>query len=328
MKSDLPIRDMAALVLCPNSRADGIIMLDLVIETKSRRIRVLDLFFKITLSLLVIASGLAALWLVLTDHTSKPQTSGWLIFAFSIVAIGVEIILWQKIQHSELGRRLANFHQDCVPVVLQNLIAEYARGDTRTYSKSGTVPNEIFSSHWAILLFSADAEVRGWVRSNNAKRESREIYAATSEATENASIEQPTQPQIQIEELAPAKFITQNYKDCDGTKEAKNRNENPEHGYLVGCSREQYEAARDSAFAHLTSRKFAWHCFILDGARYELRHGGQKGAVADAIREIRTELIRVFDSDQSPNGADPQKLIETLLYKTDRNLHLRKHFAS
>jgi hypothetical protein len=328
VKSELPIRDVAALLLCPSSRADGIIMLDLIIETISLRIMVLDRLFKVTISLLIIASGLAVVWLLLTDNTSKSQTSGWLVFVFSIVAIGIEIILWQNIQHVELGRRLANFHQKCVPLALQNLIAEYARGDTRTYSKSGTVPNEIFSSHWAILLFSADAEVRGWVRSNNAKRETKEIYAARSEAAEKALNEQPTQFQFQSEEIVPAKLIPQHYKNCDGSNEPENRNENPEHGYLVGCSREQYEAARDSAFAHLTSRKFAWHCFILDGARYELRHGGQKGAVADAIREIRMELIRVFESDKSPNGADPQKLFEALFYKTERNLELRKHFAS
>jgi hypothetical protein len=328
VNSEPPIRDVAALTLCPESRANGIKMLDQILIIITKRIRRLDICFKLALLCFIIMFGVAVLWLLLTDNTSKSQVAPWFLCISSMLGIGLDMVVWQKIQHSDFGRRIANFHQKCVPVALQNLIAGYARGDTRTYSKSGTVPNEIFSSHWAILLFSADAEVRGWVRSNNAKRETKEIYAARSEAVEKALNEQPTQFQFKSEENIPAKLIPQHYKNCDGSNEPENRNENPEHGYLVGCSREQYEAARDSAFAHLTSRKFAWHCFILDGARYELRHGGQKGAVADAIREIRMELIRVFDSDKSPNGADPQKLFEALLYKTERNLELRKHFAS
>ena len=172
MKTGLPIRDEAALILCPESRADGIALLDQLIATISHKISVLDLCFKFVLLTLIFTAGFAVLWLYLTDNTSKSQTLPWALCILSVVGIAVQFTVWYKIQHSELGRKLAMLQGDIVPENLKNLISAYAADVKRAETKIGTVPSGLFASHWAILLFSSNTEMRGWVRSRDGKRES------------------------------------------------------------------------------------------------------------------------------------------------------------
>ncbi len=329
MSRGSPIRDEAAMLLCPNSRADGISILDQLIAEMSKKISLLALCFKFVLLTLIFTACVAVVWLHLTDYTSKSQILPWTLCIVSVVGIAIQFTVWYKIQHSELGRKLATLRGDIVPENLKYLISAYAADVKRAETKIGTVPSSLFASHWAILLFSRNTEMRGWVRSRDGKRESKEIYAVSSGVSgEPVRIAETASTSVIEPPKAPISTGRRYYKDCDGSNERPNVNSNAEHQYLVSGSWASYVTCRDNAFSHLTTNKYVWSCFVLDGARFELRSGGQDGAIAEAIRGIRKELIRVFGHDRSPMGGDPQKSLENLLYSTARNSEIRKHFSS
>jgi hypothetical protein len=327
VSSEPPIRDVAALTLCPESRANGIKMLDQILIIITTRIRRLDFCFKLALMCFIIMFGRAVLLLLLTDNTTKSQVIPWFLCISSMLGIGLDIVVWQKIQHSDFGRRIANFSEASVPEVLQNLIADYADDVTRTFSKAGTVPSSLFESHFAILLFSKEAEVRGWVRSKDGKSQSKEIYAVASRADERLVDVSPVQTTIEAIKPLPVAFVAPPYKGCDGSNEPNNLNENHDHQWLVGGSRREYEVSRNTALSAEPPRIRDWKAFVLDGGRYELRRGGQSRAVGMAVREIQTQLKETFGDDLSPNRKPSSALIKRMLSAGKANAQLRKHFA-
>jgi hypothetical protein len=327
VSSEPPIRDVAALTLCPESRANGIKMLDQILIIITKRIKRLDICFKLALLCFIIMLGIAVLWLLLTDNTSKSQVTPWFLCISSMLGIGLDIVVWQKIQHSDFGRRIANFSEANIPEALQNLIADYSDDVTRTFSKTGTVPSSLFASHFAVLLFSNESEARGWVRSKDGKSQSKEIYAAASRVGERLLDVSPVQTTIDAIKSVPVAFVAPLYKGCDGSNEPNNLNENHDHQWLVGGSRSEYEVSRNAALSEEPPRIRDWKTFVLDGGRYELRRGGQARSVGMAVREIQGQLKTTFGDDLSPNRKPSDALIKRMLSTGKANAPLRKHFV-
>lgn len=320
MISELPIRDEAAFVLCPKNRAEGISELDKILAIISMNIRRLDLFLKTLIAVMIVVAGLSMLSLAITDHTHKPRNFVWALFILSSITIGAALIVWLKIQHSKFGLRLARVQGAMIPDCLKELIAAYANDEKRAFTNSGTVPSGLFASHWAILLFSKEPEWRGWVRSSDGRRETKEIYTAVSHRDVTQLKEQmQLGPAIDIETSAPS------YKNCIGDH-SDNYNVNPDHQWIVGGSRAEYEACRDQAFADLPPSVANWKSFVLDGIRHELRRGGQPGAIGSAVREIQQELERVFGHKLTPNQKPSKAQIQRMASTGKDNVKLRGYF--
>ncbi len=326
MTYDFPIRDEAALILCSASRADGIVVLDRLVNEISKPIRVLDMIFKLALTVLIVAAGLTMLYLAVTDHSPNSAPTAWFLFATSITMIGIEFVVWQKIQHNKFGLRLARLKSHSIPEALQKLILQYAGEDKRVFTKSGTVPSGIFASHWAILLFSKESEVRGCVRSKNGKCESSEMYSSGLMVKQTRLLSQPLVHNSEAKTPDYVSIASPHYKNCDGNNEPENNNSNPDHQWLVGTTRDEYEKSRARAFGHEPPIIQEWKSFVLDGGRFELRSGGQTKAMALAVREIQKELGRRFGSDLTPHGKNSSASIRRMLSTGQHNAPLRTHF--
>lgn len=169
------LRIEAALALCPGNLSKGLDELDVLVAEKARQVRPLKRMTELALLLSATAGFAFGCVLYLTDGEAHPASRPWLQYLAALLVIGGGIISWQKLQHNELGKRMLGAAQP-IPAALQSLIIEFASGDRYARTKQGTVPRELFRSHWAVLLFSADSEVRGWVRSATGQRETKEIY--------------------------------------------------------------------------------------------------------------------------------------------------------
>jgi hypothetical protein len=322
-----PIRDEAAMLLCPKNRADGIAVLDQLIAEMSKKISLLALCFKFALLTLIFTACVAAVWLHLTDYTSKSQILPWTLCIVSVVGIAVQFTVWYKIQHSELGRKLATLKGDIVPENLKYLISAYAADVKRAETKIGTVPSGLFASHWAILLFSSNTDMRGWVRSSDGKREQREIYTISSAVSCEPDLILEATPNSFIDARAsPKRVFSRYYKNCDGSNEPANINVNPLHQWLVGGSREQYEISRERALKEEFPPVRAWKSFVMDGGRFELRSGGQRRSIKAATTEIEGELIRVFGDDLPLNKRPSTDLIRRMISSGKHNRAIWQHF--
>jgi hypothetical protein len=102
--------------------------------------------------------------------------------------------------------------------------------------------------------------------------------------------------------------------------------ENPAHRWLVGGSREKYKATRNKAFDHFFPSKQSWKKSVLDGGRYELRSGGQDGAINAATKEIQADLTRVFGHCKSPSLRKSDTSIKRMLSSGKANHNIIRHF--
>jgi hypothetical protein len=329
MKKDVPIRDEACEALCPGNRSEGENALNAILAEAEKKIRRLDLMFKLTLMSSVGCAMLTMLFLILTDSRPAPRPLAWGIFVIALAISGGIFVLWQHLQHRSIGRKF--LPDELIPVELKQLISEYAKGDRRVYTSTGTVPRELFHSHWAILLFSDRAEMRGWVRSANAKRTTREIYAVAEAgdvlASNSATAETPARTGTAQAGLY-AQFLGMDripYKGIYSDK-LENLNNNPDHQWIVGGSRAEYEMGREKAMADEIPYAATWKAFVLDGARFELRKSGQDRMLGFAYKQICAELVKAFGSDLTPNGKPSKSLIMKMLSTGKHNAAFREHF--
>jgi hypothetical protein len=352
MSADSTIRKIAALALCPDSLSQGIKQLDAIINAAIKTVKCWHYIHLAAHFILWLAAAISVLMAILisSKHSNLSIFDNYGIIGFlaATASLCAVFLIWRSLQHGYFYRRFGGFIDALIPAALQQLIEDFASEERSAWTKAGSVDAGFFESRWAVFLFSKDPEIRDWVRSSEGRKEKREIYttdisvATITPTSANVAVDhskpvsakfsinantqvvvgiptpvQPTKPTALIKYKA--------YKDHDGP-ESPLYNKNPAHRWLVGDSREKYEANRDKAFDKFIPSKQVWKKFVLDGGRYELRRGGQEGSINAAVKEIQAELNRAFGNSKSPSGRESDALIKRMLSSGKANDDIKRHF--
>ena len=283
MRDMASTRREAALALSPEDVATGIGLLEALIAVVARKARQLNRYYSFGLFVATLQPFFGiGFWLA-----SVAMGDAWgpfTIAAFVCVGlwgIGTAALwwAWTAIQTNPRMGRLGKIPDLEIPSPLQELIDSYGSGARELWTDAGSVvPASLFTSQWAILLFSEDQAERQLVRSPTGVKEVRPILVLPDVAVLPSETEKD---------------------DSDGEREAYSgyravrdgepplRNHNPEMAWLVAGTSKQFREGREKFVATLDSHKVEPFRLILDVARHELRPGGQQEEV---IRTINKEL--------------------------------------
>jgi hypothetical protein len=353
MSADSTIRKIAALALCPDSLSQGIKQLDAIINAAVKTVKRWHYIHLVAHFILWLAATLSVFMAMLLSskysNLSILDNYGMIGFLAATASLCAVFLIWRSLQHGYFYRRFGRFIDALIPAALQQLINDFASEERSAWTKAGSVDAGFFESRWAVFLFSKDPEIRDWVRSSKGRKETREIYttdisvATITPTSVNVAVahSQPVSADLSVNAdmqvvvdmpppvqstKPPALAVYMAYKDYDGPESPMDNN-NPAHRWLVGDSREKYEANRDKALDRFIPSQQIWKKFVLDGGRYELRSGGQVGSISAAVKEIQAELTRVFGHSKSPSGRKSDALIRRMLSSGKANDGIRCHFG-
>jgi hypothetical protein len=312
MSSKWPIRELAAYALCPNSRADGIQQLDMIIRVVAKRVQALDALFKALriLSWSVFSlSCLATILIILAGSSSRVSlTHGWIALGISAVACASVRVAWLSLQHGVLSRWFGQVDDTLIPDVLRVMIRDFERAERNAWTRNQSVDAGLFKSGWAILLFSDDGEVRNWVRSARGGRDGLEIFTAKTELQHltpialnqapsiafNIAVDQ-SQHLIAVDQSLTSIAVDQRQTNItivggEHCEEAPLANNVEENQWLVGGLQRRFRTGLRKYLATVLPHRRDWEEMVLVVGRRELRKGGQDGAQAAAIRAIIESL--------------------------------------
>lgn len=348
MGAEQTIRKIAALTLCTNSSSQGIKELDAIINAAAKTVKRWHYIHFVAHFIVWFAAtvGAATAIVLSLKHPNLGIFDNYGLIGLMVATAGIcaVFLIWRSLQHGYFYRRFGRFIDALIPAALQQLIDDFASEERSAWTKNGSVDAGFFESRWAVLLFSKEPEIRDWVRSAKGRKETREIYTTDISVATMAPIsadvavdynqlvsaDLPINADVQIVAEAQAPMLRAKpqalvYKDHYGP-EPHLDSKNPDHRWLVGGSREKYEVARNKAFDHFFPSKQSWKKFVLDGGRYELRSGGQGGAINAATKEIQAELTRVFGHCKSPSGRKSDASIKRMLSSGKANQNIIRHF--
>lgn len=298
MSLGTPIRDVAALALCPEDRAKGARLLDAIVEDTMRRARPLKIAFALLESGLYTILVLSVFALLIgwrEPHGAFADTAFAVAF-FSVIDLLAVSIAWALIQNGWGSRLLRSPGGEGVELLLR-LLGDFANQERGARTRDGIVRPKLFRSALAILLFSGRSDQRGWVRSPNGWREWREILTSAPLPSVGGAEVEPDEEPEPTEEPEPAL-----------------ENNDPKMQWLVGGTAAEFEAGLDRLLREkIQPDQVDLYRFVFTIGRRELRRGGQRGAKAAAIRRIKAELEDHLKRGTGPNGGDPAHVIKHLL---------------
>lgn len=292
MKLGTPIRDVAAFALCPESRAKGMRLLDATVDETARLARPLWVLFAGLIAGLSVALCLSTLGLFLMERTADESFLDcvYLIALLSTLGLFAAWRTWARIQHGG-SLRLVRSPEGENAERLRQLLDELASQKLDARTVGGVVRSELFRSEWAVLLFSRKSDQRGWVRSPDGWRETREIFTS-------APLPSASGAEIEPDEEAEPPLM----------------NTDPARQWLVGGTAAEFDTGLDRFLrSGIPPDLTDWFRLVLTIGRRELRRGGQRGARAAAIKQIKLELKQRVGRDVGPNGGDSQHTIKQLL---------------
>lgn len=313
-------RREAALALSPEDVAKGMVLLDALITVAARKAKPLNRRF---------ASGLFAATLLLplglgfgfaglaTDNTWGPLTMVSAAF-ITFWSTGTAVLrwTWTAIQTNSRMRRFGKIPGLEIPSPLQELIDSYASGARELRTDAGSVvPAAMFASQWAILLFSEDQAERQLVRSPTGVKEVRPVLVLPDVAASPSATEKD---------------------DSDGEREAYSgyravrhgepplRNTDPKLAWLLGGSLTQFNAGLDELLEEVSPRLIEAYRIIFTEGRSYLRKDGTRGAKAQAIEAIVSELVKSGENRPGTSVSTIKKLLGGYMGEKD----IRGYFSS
>jgi hypothetical protein len=171
----------AALLLCPDDIAEGVLALNAIIKTAASAIRKREVLFSFATALSYAALFLSIfVWCVVNSRNSPSVSTSNI--ALSVAALSILILAflwwaWSAIQHGWLYRRFGRLPTDLISPALAEFIDKCARSERECRTVLGaTVRASLFASGWAIMLFSQDMGQRRWVRTRGGALEKQEIF--------------------------------------------------------------------------------------------------------------------------------------------------------
>lgn len=300
MSLGIPIRDIAALALCPEDRAKGARLLDAIVEDTVRRARPLKIVFAL-LEVGLYTILLLSVFALLIDWREPHGAFSDAAFAgafFCVVGLLAVSIAWALIQNGS-GSYLLRLPGGEGVELLRRLLGDFASQEREARTKDGIVRPRLFRSALAILLFSGRSDQRGWVRSPDGWREWREILTSVP---------------VLLPSVGGAEVKPNGEPEPTEEPEPALENNDPKMQWLVDGTAAEFKASLERFLREaIQPDQVDLYRFVFTIARRELRRGGQRGAKAAAIRRIKAELEERLKRGTGPNGGDPAHVIKNLL---------------
>lgn len=319
------IRRQAALALSPGNVAEGMRILDALIATAVRKIKKRELAFVTGRVLAIFLFVYSLIYVALSQpegsSTDFRRDAAWAGMIIAASAYGALVWFWIAIQTRGWMLRYGRINGLEMPPALETLITSYANGVRELRTEAGTVvPATMFASQWAILLFSEKESERCLVRSRWGVKQVRQIL----ECPDTANV--PVTDEVPDAEGALSDSERQAYSGYRGSPddEPPLRNTDPKLAWLLGGTLTQFKAGLDELLEDVSPRLIEAYRIIFTEGRSYLRKDGTRGAKAQAIEAIVSELVKSGENRPGTSVSTIKKLLGGYMGEKD----IRGYFSS
>lgn len=329
------IRRQAALALSPGNVAEGMRILDALIATAVRKIKKRELAFVpgrvLAILLFVYSLTYVALSQPEGSSTDFRRDAAWAGMIIAASAYGALVWVWIAIQTRGWMLRYGRVTGLEMPPALETLVTSYSNGARELRTETGTVvPATMFASQWAILLFSEKESERCLVRSRWGVKQVRQILEFPDARVHPAKLSDtanvPVIDEAPDAEGAPSDGERQAYSGYRGSPddEPPLRNTDPKLAWLLGGTLTQFKAGLDELLEDVSPRLIEAYRIIFTEGRSYLRKDGTRGAKAQAIEAIVSELVKSGENRPGTSVSTIKKLLGGYMGEKD----IRGYFSS